>query len=294
MQTLQTALTWLAGFALACYLASLIFVAGGYLLSRLVAPLRPMDEAQRAAFAVKHGPVAIGFGILAEAGYQLLTISSDITRLFLGARRLPTAKTGMPVLICPGYVESSGSMVYLGQWLRAQGFRVFLIEYPSTFAPITSNARHLRRRIAEIREQTGEREVAVVGHSMGGVIARCLIHTDPQAHAIRTLVCIASPHQGVTRRALAPGRSALDMSFGSEHMHAFPVSKRSDVPIHTVVGVLDQIVNPPWATMTSEGDNHVMQRAIGHMGPLFLAESRAKIAGWLRAEGVEPVAPVDA
>lgn len=287
MSTALTVLGWFCGFWAFWYLVSLVFVIGGYGLARLVAPLRPKTHAQALAFhEVKPHAGAILLGLLVEAAYQLTTVTSDIVRALTGARRVAALPEGTPVLLCPGYMESSGCMVYLGAWLRRRGYRVVLIEYPSTFAPIADNAHHLHRRIQAVRKETGAQRVAIVGHSMGGVIARCLIHSFPEDHGVELLVCIASPHQGVTRRAYAPGHSARDMTYGSRHTQHFPVSRRGDVPIHTVVGVLDQIVNPPWVTMTEEGETHVLRTPIGHMGPLFISEARERILQWLQEGGV--------
>ncbi len=278
----------------ACYVASLVFVIGGNLLSLWAARARPMNTREAAAFGqVAPSPASRIGGIFAEAWYQTMTVRADLTRWVIGRPRLPSLDTGTPVLVLPGYLESTGSMVYLGRWLRSRGFRVVLEEFPSTFAPVADNSKFLLERIRELRAQTGAPEIAVVAHSMGGVITRNLIHTYPGDHGVKVLVCFASPHQGVSFAALAPGRSVQDMRFDSEHNNALServARARADVPIHAIVAVQEQVVTPPWAAMTEDGDTLVLPEALGHVGPLFARRAREQAEVWLIQAGVERAA----
>lgn len=278
-------------FWAACFAVSFSVVVGGNLLGSLARKVRPIDATQRAALdSVRPGLLGRAWGVLVETGAQVLTVTADVHRalgLWPAAEKLQGPGQGTPVLVLPGYMESVASMSFLAKYLRKQGFRVEQAEFPSTYAPIARNAEFLRKRIAEVRERTSADTVAVVAHSMGGVITRCMMLQHPDDHHVQTLVCFASPHRGVTWSVGAPGRSTADMTWTSAHMKAFPITARCGVPVNSVVGLQDQIVNPVWAAFTEEGHNAVIDLPAGHMAPMFTRQGRELAQRFLVEAGVD-------
>lgn len=63
----------------------------------------------------------------------------------------------------------------------------------------------LGRHIEEICARTGHREVDIVGHSLGGLIARYYVQRLGGDQRVRTLVTLGTPHSGT---AVAPLASA--------------------------------------------------------------------------------------
>jgi len=286
----MTVATGLLYFTAACYAVSLSVVVGGNLFGWVARRVRPIDATQRAALdAVSPGPLDRAWGLIVEAAAQVLTVTVDVhraLRIWRAPPRLEGEAASMPVLVLPGYMETAASMSFVANWLSRRGFRVEQVEYPSTMAPIAKNAGFLRERIAEVRRRTGADKVAVVAHSMGGVITRCMMLQHPDDHHVNSLVCFASPHRGVTWAAGTPGRSAADMTYTSAHMMAFPITARCGVPIDSVVGLQDQIVNPVWAAFTEEGHNAVIDLAAGHMAPMFTRQGRELTERFLLEAGV--------
>ncbi len=80
----------------------------------------------------------------------------------------------------------------MAEALRREGFAVCNWGYPSRRAPIQALAEMLGKRVAALPDCA---RVHFVGHSMGGLVARCLMATAPPAQAGR-LVMIGSPNQG--------------------------------------------------------------------------------------------------
>ncbi|MBF0182827.1 MAG: alpha/beta fold hydrolase [Magnetococcales bacterium] len=72
--------------------------------------------------------------------------------------------------------------------------KVYLAELPST-APIGIQADHLQAMLRFINSQHPKEKIILVGHSVGGVVARLVLVRSqiPNAHA---LITIASPHLG--------------------------------------------------------------------------------------------------
>jgi hypothetical protein len=254
------------------YVGTTAFVAWNTFACWVVAGRVPMDAQQATAFADRSaGPFTRVWAVLREGWFQLLVWWGDLIHA-LGVRRTPRpAATGTPVVLLPGYTEGKGTMGYLGRWLHAEGFRVYVEAFPSTFQPILA--------------ETGADEVALVGHSMGGVISRAYVHTYPD-HRVRTVVCFGSPQRGSILAVLGPGASPKDMCIGSAHNRRFPIETTGPVPIHSMVGTQDHIISPAWSFVTREGENHVLREPAGHVGPMFLQEGREQLRRWLEAEEV--------
>ncbi|WP_328829612.1 alpha/beta fold hydrolase [Streptomyces sp. NBC_00252] len=68
---------------------------------------------------------------------------------------------------------------------------------------IRTAAELLGRHIEEICERTGSREVDIVGHSLGGLIARYYVQRLGGDLRVRTLVTLGTPHSGTAVVPLA-------------------------------------------------------------------------------------------
>ncbi len=279
----------LVAILLGPYAGTTLFVASNTLVCWIVGRRVPMDAVQAAAFADRSaGAGARLLAVLREGWFQLRIWNADLLH-GLGVRNdPPRMSTGTPVLLLPGYTEGKGAMGFLGRWLSSRGFRVELQAFPSTLASIADNAAFLRTRVQAVLADSGAGSVALVGHSMGGVIARAYVHTYPD-DAARVVVCFGSPQRGTILAALGIGQSSKDMSIGSDHNRRFPIERKGSVPIHSLVGMQDHIISPAWSFATLEGDNYVLCDPAGHDGPMFLREGRERLEQWLVAAGVDRV-----
>ncbi|MFJ8770806.1 lipase family alpha/beta hydrolase [Streptomyces microflavus] len=76
------------------------------------------------------------------------------------------------------------------------------IDNRSVFVLLRTAAELLGRHVEEVCARTGEREVDIVGHSLGGLIARYYVQRLGGDRRVRTLVTLGTPHGGT---AVAPG-----------------------------------------------------------------------------------------
>jgi pimeloyl-ACP methyl ester carboxylesterase len=60
-----------------------------------------------------------------------------------------------------------------------------------------ANVDDLARFVEAVRKYTGAKRVDIVGHSLGGTLAREWMRRDHAYHEVRRLVTIASPHHGI-------------------------------------------------------------------------------------------------
>jgi pimeloyl-ACP methyl ester carboxylesterase len=98
------------------------------------------------------------------------------------------------VVIIPGFLGTDMYLVELNAWLRRVGYRPY-------FSGIGINAecpnlliqRRLTETIDRARKQT-RRKIHLIGHSLGGIIARAVAHQRPQD--VASVITLGSPFRG--------------------------------------------------------------------------------------------------
>lgn len=100
--------------------------------------------------------------------------------------------SGKAVICLHGILRSSKSMQAMTNALREDGYTVFPFDYPSTQVSIPDAAEYLHQVIDHL---DGIDEIALVGHSMGGLVIRAYFaeHHDPR---IKRAVMLGTPNYG--------------------------------------------------------------------------------------------------
>jgi pimeloyl-ACP methyl ester carboxylesterase len=284
-------IVWILCTLMAVYFVGVaLVVTSGLLMARWFARHDRMDEHQAKAFGAYRPTWRLRLlGQLVE----VLAASFDLLLRFLWLLRLLPVPSdpgsGTPIVLLPGYSENAGALWWFAQRLRRRGFRPVLIDFPSTFSCIDHNVLFLREKLQALRESTGSERVAIVAHSMGGVVARALLLSDPE-HKVLTLIALASPFRGThmakVGTVLRLGGSAADMCPESPFVVRYLPSARASIPIRSIVGEQENIVSPPWSCVLPDGETHVLSLPVGHDGPLHLKESYARVEAWLEQDGV--------
>ncbi|GAA2577062.1 alpha/beta fold hydrolase [Streptomyces lienomycini] len=134
--------------------------------------------------------------------------------------RLP-APTGHPVVLLHGFIDNRSVFLLLRRSLAQHGrHEIESLNYSPLTCDIRTAAELLGRHIEEIRERTGSDRVDIVGHSLGGLIARYYVQRLGGDLRVRTLVTLGTPHAG-TRvvplanahpivRQMRPGSAVLE------------------------------------------------------------------------------------
>jgi triacylglycerol lipase len=120
-------------------------------------------------------------------------------------------RTGVPVLIVPGWLDTARELAALRIRLSSAGWSH--VETLSFADPTGSNRQHaaeIDSVVAEMIARTGAPEVDIVAHSMGGLATRWYLKTRPDA-PVRKVVFMASPHRGTLSAVLAWGDGSDEM-----------------------------------------------------------------------------------
>ncbi|MFJ3333740.1 esterase/lipase family protein [Streptomyces sp. NPDC086766] len=134
-----------------------------------------------------------------------------------GAAQLPT-EAKPPVVLLHGFIDNRSVFVLLRRSLAQHGRqRIESLNYSPLTCDIRTAAELLGRHIEEICERTGSGQVDVVGHSLGGLIARYYVQRLDGHLRVRTLVTLGTPHSGTRVAPLANAHPIVrQMRPGSE------------------------------------------------------------------------------
>jgi pimeloyl-ACP methyl ester carboxylesterase len=156
-------------------------------------------------------------GLLTEltwAGAHMLTYLSGIH----AERFRPgdCAASGTPILLAHGLNDNRSVFMVMRHKLRRSGFTsVCCWNYSPLSDDVPRLAADLGRHIGRIRAQTGHERVHVVGHSLGGLIARYHVQRQGGDRSIESLVTLGTPHQGTALAYLLPTRLGRQLRPGS-------------------------------------------------------------------------------
>ncbi|MCS0600134.1 alpha/beta fold hydrolase [Streptomyces sp. LP11] len=127
-------------------------------------------------------------------------------------------RPGPPVVLLHGFIDNRSVFVLLRRSLAQHGrCRVESLNYSPLTCDIRSAAELLARHVEEICERTGSTRIDIVGHSLGGLIARYYVQCLGGDLRVRTLVTLGTPHSGTRVARLADAHPIVrQMRPGSE------------------------------------------------------------------------------
>lgn len=133
---------------------------------------------------------------------------------------------GTPILLVHGIVSNRSVFTLLRRGLTRRGFaNVFAMNYATVATDVRTAALRLAEEVEQIVEETGFERIHIIGHSLGGLIARYFVTRLGGDGRVHTLVTLGTPHAGSYAAYIAPTRLMKQMRPGSGLMHelALPV-----------------------------------------------------------------------
>ncbi|NMI56013.1 triacylglycerol lipase [Streptomyces sp. RLA2-12] len=121
-----------------------------------------------------------------------------------GSVPFPAMSADSPVLLVHGLSSNRAIFHVMRRGLRQAGFRrVAMLNYSWLSNDVRSAARLLADEVERVCEGSEHERVHVIGHSLGGVIARYYVQRMGGDARVHTLVTLGTPHQG-TLAAMVP------------------------------------------------------------------------------------------
>ena len=136
-----------------------------------------------------------GSAVLEAGRFALRAVGERRTRRSTPYAARPAARHGDPVILVPGFLAGDGTLALMSRALRAQGFRTYRSQIHANIGCTLNAAAQLESRLESIALRRGSR-VQIVGHSLGGMLARGIAVRRPDL--VSNIVTMGSP-------MLAPG-----------------------------------------------------------------------------------------
>ncbi len=237
--------------------------------------LLPAGYARPALLALLREGLVVG-----EAGRY----AAGVARSRRTTTRTPYASSGTfrgdPVILVPGFMAGDGSLSLMSRRLRQRGFRTYRAHIHANVGCTLRAAEELEARIEAIALRRGSR-VQVVGHSLGGMLARGLAGRRPDL--ISGIVTMGSPvlapgahHRSLTAtvqvltrlsRAGWPGLMSGDCVAGECARQSFEESRlplAPDLDFTSIYSKRDGIVD--WRACLDPAASRTIQVRTSHVG----------------------------
>ncbi len=191
----------------------------------------------------------------------------------------------LPVLLIHGYCCNHGVWLDVAPRLQALGHTVLAINLEPMFCSIDDYAPQVEQAVAQLRAQTGQQRVALVGHSMGGLVIRAWMRAYGHAQ-VAVAVTLGSPHQGtqITPHAKLP--NARQMVWASDWLQALQASESPQRRALLRIALTEQdAIVFPQTVQTLPGVATQVFSGIGHLQLCTDARVFTWITTQLRAAG---------
>ncbi len=138
------------------------------------------------------------------------------------------------------------------------------------------------QRVDELRYSLGVDKVDLVGHSLGGILARYYIQCQGGEFYVRNCVLLGAPHGGSKLAPFAVSRLGKLLIPGSAFLTALAARPLPEEVSFTVISSSHDNMVLPWRNATLAGVRNVELDAVGHNGLLYHPDAFAAITGGLK------------
>jgi triacylglycerol lipase len=178
--------------------------------------------------------------------------------------------TGTPILLVHGLMDNRSVFTVFRAALRRRGFGVVhAVNYSAFTSDVRSAAAQLHGHVERLRAKTGADRIHIIGHSLGGLIARYYVQRLGGDSAVDTVVTLGTPHGGTMAAYLLPTPLLRQLTPGSELLTELAEPAREcRTRFLAVWSKLDQLILPQRNARLEHPDLDVRTlplRDVGHM-----------------------------
>jgi triacylglycerol lipase len=185
------------------------------------------------------------------------------------------AASGTPIVLVHGIVDNRSAFAVLRRTLRRRGYgRITTVNYSPMTSDVRTAARHLGRHVERVCAQTGYEQVFIVGHSLGGIIARYYAQCLGGDARANTVVTLGSPHAGTHAARLLPLKVTRQLRPDSDLMRELSGPTDCRTRFVAIYSDRDEIVVPNRSAKLEHPDLQVTPVRIHGVGHLTLLVDR--------------------
>ncbi len=174
-----------------------------------------------------------------------------------------------PIVLIHGIVDNRTIFTMMRRGLRRRGFACIR---SFSYGPHTNDLRATAERfgsyIEDLVEETGCDRIHVIGHSLGGLIARYYVQRLGGDARVSTLVTLGTPHQGTLAARLLPNRLVRQLRPGSDVLAELAEPATCTTRVLAFYSDIDQLIVPARNARLEHPDltvHNVLVRGVGHL-----------------------------
>lgn len=270
-------IAWLCWISLLSGKAILLWALTPYLLIRVGILARSFQLAYqyRSPLSAQHRPSPFSWARVVVGEYVSVLVNYSgllpFEQWLLPAAPQPAFPgKGLPVVLVHGFCSNRASWYFFARWLHKLGVGpIYVVSLEPLLGTIEDNASRLAQFIEQICEAGKSQKVVLVGHDIGGLVSRALMHSSFGVKRLARVVTLGSPHHGsaVIDGIQQYGENLRQITLKSNWTERMSVFERapSPVPITTIVSPQDEVVAPQnSAVLRYPNAQNLVLKDIGH------------------------------
>ena len=195
-----------------------------------------------------------------------------------------------PVIMVHGWVHNRSAFLVMTRALQRAGFsHVQGFNYSSITHTVEGAAATLADVVDATLQRTGAGKCVLVGHSMGGVVARCYTQRFGGYDKVDTVATIGAPHRGTHTATLGFGTAVRQLRPGSRLLQSLEETARpsgvrwisfySDLDVLVMPAANGKLVHPALQAI------NIRVRDTGHLSMLMSDDVIGTLVQLLTAPG---------
>lgn len=207
-------------------------------------------------------------------------VSQNLTVLFFPLRFWTSLWDPKPDLACPrppvilihGLYHNVSAWVLYRSLLIRKGFRnTHAFGYSSLNTNFYDLLKRLEKKVENLSERFPNQPVVLVGHSLGGLLARAYAEDPANSQKVAAVVTLGAPHQGSKLAAFGAVKLARSLGYrGKLFEELEPKIKPPEIPCLAIFSPVDNMVIPHESLQVAHsGWSHLESYPVSHVAMLY-------------------------
>lgn len=194
---------------------------------------------------------------------------------------------GRPILMVNGFLSFASTWHYQRSRLAQENVGPIYTINMGSGKSIKTYAEHLRDRVKQIQEETGRKDIILIGHSKGGLVCSDFatrLAKDIDAH-VTDVITIGSPFKGTAFACFAAASyDGAEMTPGSAFQRELQARMNNckDVRFAYIASELDGTVPVDSALPDKDEKRQFLIKDLGHAGLLFSSRVADQVCAWVK------------
>ncbi len=234
---------------------------------------------------VEHFGRAVGVGMLKAVAADCIVLPSCLLALLPEREKF---MPGTPVLMVHGLYHNKSAWTVFRRRLEQAGFsNLHTFQYNSFTKDFDAALAGMESKLDQLLASNPHRRVILVGHSLGGLVLRCVAGKPAYRNRVAALITLGSPHKGSDLAWLGGNRMARALIPGRYISQTVERTSDPDCPRLGIYTLTDDYVFPLDKLRTGRPgwQEHVCS-PMSHVWMLFSKEVAETVIEFLRASGV--------